>query len=242
MQDGMLVSTQGLPELGTERAEIMRRLCALAGVDLMEMQRCLLNYQSECSHLRKRCCDMEAKYKTLEDLLRAANCPENVLYSQATTAQYSNNNQVEIGTVVKGLGGDYVDAVPVPPGKMIRLEQIPRPGYRPTTIALDVSMANNGVNYLDLQIQFFIIPGGQEGGMPHGPKYRGNQFLNKNGTQIHLPFPPYQGEVLTIGSMERVAVEIKHGGQNNNIDSIYVTLYHDADCAYKACALPTPAV
>lgn len=238
MENGMLVSTQELPEMGIHKAEVMRRLCALAGVDLLEMQRCLMNYEAECGRLRKRCCDMEARYKTLEDLLRAANCPTNVLYSEVTTAAYSDDNQIELTSVVKGLAGDYVDAVPVPPGKMIRFEQIARPGYRPKIIALDVSMANGGVNYLDLEIQLFIIPGGQEGGKPHGPKFRGNQFLNKNGTQIHIPFPQFQGKPLTVGSLERLAIEIRHGGGQNNVDSIYATIYHDADCAFDACRDP----
>jgi len=239
MDNGTLVSTQQLPGMGVTQAEMIQRLCALAGVDLMEMQRCLLEYKAQCGQLRQRCCDIEARYKTVADLLVQANCPTNVLYSEVTTAEYSDDNQVELTNVVTGLGGDYVDAVPVPPGKRIRLEQLSRPGYRPTTITFDVSMANNGVNYLDLEIQFFIIPGGQSGGKPYGPKFRGNQFLNKNGTQIHLPWPMYQGKPLTVGSLERLAVEIKHGGAQNNIDSIYATVLHDADCAYNACRTPS---
>jgi hypothetical protein len=185
---------------------------------------------------------MEAKYTTLEDLFRRANCPANVLYSDVTVAEYSGNNQVELTEVVKGLGGDYVDAVPLPPGKLIRLEHLARPGYRPHKIAIDMSLANGGDNYLDFEIQLILIPGGQDGGKPYGPKYRGNQFLNKNGTQIHVPFPPYLGRQLTIGSMERLAVVVKHTGGVNNLNSIYVTLYHDADCAYQACRTPTAAV
>ncbi len=242
MENGVLVSTEELPEMGaTHKAELMRRLCSLTGVDLLDMQRCLVEYERRCVKLSQRCCDIEAKYTTLEDLLRRANCPANVLYSEVTIAEVSDDNQVQITQIVKGLGGDYVDAVPVPPGKIIRLEQEPRPGYRPHKIAIDMALANNGDNYLDFEIQFFIIPGGQSGGKPYGPKYRGNQFLNKNGTQIHVPFPPYLGRGLTVGSMEKLAVEIKHVGPANNLNSIYVTLYHDADCSYQACRTPTPS-
>jgi len=243
MENGTLVSTQELPEMGTShRTEVMRRLCALTGVNFPEMQRCLEAYQDECARLRKRCCVMEEKYTTLEDLFRRANCPANVLYSEVTIAEVSDDNQVQFTEVVKGLGGDYVDAVPVPPGKIIRLEQVARPGYRPHRIALDMGLANNGDNYLDFEIQLFLIPGGQDGGKPYGPKFRGNQFLNKNGTQIHIPFPKYQGHPLTVGSLEKLAVEIKHGGPANNLNSVYVTLYHDADCAYDACRDPKAAV
>jgi len=241
MENGTLVSTQDLPSMGTaHKTELMRRLCALTGVDFQEMQRCLLLYQDECARLRKRCCDMEAKYTTLEELLRRANCPANVLYSEVTIAEVSDDNQVQLTQVVTGLGGDYVDAVPLPPGKIIRLEHAPRPGYRPHKIAIDMSLANSGDNYLDFEIQFYLVPGGQVGGKPHGPLFRGNQFLNKNGTQIHVPFPPYQSRPLTIGSLEKLAVTVKHIGGVNNLNSIYVTLYHDADCAYDACR--TPAV
>jgi hypothetical protein len=243
MENGFLVSTQELPEMGTShKTELMNRLCALTGVNFPEIQRCLVAYQDECARLRKRCCDMEAKYTTLEDLFRRANCPANVLYSDVTIAEVSDDNQVQLTEVVTGLGGDYVDAVPLPPGKLIRLEHLARPGYRPHKIAIDMSLANGGDNYLDFEIQLILVPGGQDGGKPYGPKYRGNQFLNKNGTQIHVPFPPYLGRQLTIGSMERLAVVVKHTGGVNNLNSIYVTLYHDADCAYQACRTPTAAV
>ena len=224
-------------DLGYDKAEVMRRLCALAGIDLMEMQRCLMAYQTECGQLRNRCCEMEAKYSTLEDLLRGANCPSNVLFSDFSMAEYSADNQVALKNLVTGLGGDFVDALPVPPGKMIRLEHGARPGYRPAVIALDLSLANNGINYLDVEIEFFIVTGSGMG-KSYGPKYRGNQFLEKNGTQIRQKWPQHQAKPLTVGGMERLAVEIRHTGNQNNIDSIFLTVSHDANCAYLACANP----
>jgi len=234
MNNGTLMNTDDLPAGTSHKAEVIRRLCSMTGIDLVEMQRCLLRYEAQCGELRSQCREMEKRYKTVEDLLRAANCPTNVLFSQVTVADMSADNQVRLENIIKGLGGDYVDTFPVPPGKMIRLEHATRPGYQPRVISMDMNIANNGNNYLDFDIGFYILPGGQPGGKLFGPRYRGNQFREKDGTALKQKFPLYQNQQLVVGSLERFAVEFKNGGPNN-LESVHVVFYHDANCAFDAC-------
>ena len=118
-------------------------------------------------------------------------------------------------------------------------EHLSRPGYIPTKIAVDISFANNGNNYLDLQIQFYLGEGGTTKGKAIGPLYSGNQFLNKDGTQIHIDFPHYKTLPVDVGFFEKLAVEINNSGGVNNILSISVVVYHEAKCWAELCATPS---
>lgn len=236
MDTSSLVATQGLPMDEHRRMEMKRQMCQIVGFDfdallgeVKELCRQRDRYRDDCESLRRRC-------DTLEAMQRLMCCPGNMQYSNVTLDEYSGNNQVNLEEVVKGLGGDYVDAFPLPPSKTIRLTHVARPGYMPEKIAIDFALANSGDNYLDLSMQFYLVPGGQNPlGKPFGPRFRGNQFINKDGTQIHIEFPPYRDQRLTVGSLERLDLEITHTGAVNNLNSVFVTLYHDARRFYQLC-------
>lgn len=233
MDNAMLVQTQGL--YTSDQELFLQRFRDLSGCDIAEFLRRFQKLMEQNSDYRRECERLTRRCNTIEALLDRACCPGNRLYSQQTLDEHSGNNQIPLTTPVTGLGGDYVDAFPVPPGKKIRLQHLPRPGYQPQTIAVDFALAGAGDNYLDLIIQLYNYPGGQPGGKPYGPTYRGNQFLNKDGTQIHLPFPPYRGAPHVVGSAEVMQVEISHTGAVNNLNSAYITLYYDADKFYEQC-------
>jgi len=129
---------------------------------------------------------------------------------------YSNRSQVKLNEIVTGLGGDFVNAFPVPPTKKIRLTHKSRPGFTPTKIQIDLNLAGGGNNYSDFSIQFFLVPGGVNSalGLEVGNEYDGNLFLNKDGTQISVPFPEYRGQPLDVGSLETLAVVITNNPYN----------------------------
>lgn len=147
-----------------------------------------------------------------------------------------DNAQVNLEDIVTGLGGDFVNAFPVPP-KMIRLTHKSRPGYTPTKIAIDMNLAGGANNYLDFTLQFYLFPGGVSTGLglEVGSQMRGNQFLNKDGTQIHVPFPEYRNASIDIGSLETLALVIRNNGAANNLDSAFVTVYYNNKEFYALC-------
>ena len=199
-------------------------------------------WMADCISTVRRCettCDA-VKRMALDwrKILQDAGCPGNKLYSQITLDEYSDNNQVRLSTIVQDFGAGFVNAYPVPPGGAIRLEHPSRPGYIPKTIAVDIALAQNGTNYLDLLIQFYLTEGGTTKGKEIGPLYSANQFLNKDGTQIHLEFPYYKNKPVDVGSLEKLAVEIRHAGGVNNILSASVVIYHEAKCWAELCAAP----
>ena len=122
-------------------------------------------------------------------------------------------------------------------GKMIRLTHKSRPGYTPTKIAIDLNLAGGGNNYLDFTLQFYLFPGGVSTGLglEVGSQMRGNQFLNKDGTQIHVPFPEYRNASIDIGSLETLALVIRNNGAANNLDSAFVTVYYNNKEFYALC-------
>ena len=201
------------------------------------------NWMGECLSTVRRCettCDT-VKRLCLDHrkIIQMTCCPGNKPYSQITLDEYSDDNQVRLNQIVQNFGAGFVNALPVPPASSIRLEHLSRPGYVPTKIAVDISFANNGNNYLDLQIQFYLGEGGTTKGKAIGPLYSGNQFLNKDGTQIHIEFPQYKTLPVDVGFFEKLAVEINNSGGVNNILSISVVVYHEAKCWAELCATPS---
>ena len=104
-------------------------------------------------------------------------------------------------------------------------------------IAIDLNVAGGGSNYLDFTLQFYLVPGGTASGqgLEIGSQMRGNQFLNKDGTQIHIPFPEYRGAPIDVGSLETLALVIRNNGAANNLDSAFVTIYYDNKLFYQLC-------
>ena len=203
------------------------------------IESCVSRVEGQCRTVSQRC-------DATDMFLSGYVCPGQVNYSQRTLDEYSDDSQVNLETIVTGLGGDFVNAFPVPPTKMIRLTHLSRPGYTPTKIAIDLNLAGGGNNYLDFTLQFYLFPGGVSTGqgLEVGSQMRGNQFLNKDGTQIHVPFPEYRNSSIDVGSLETLALVIKNNGAANNLDSAFVTVYYNNKEFYalckKRCGCATP--
>ena len=194
------------------------------------IESCVARVEGQCRTVTQRC-------DATDMFLQGYVCPGQVNFSQRTLDEYSDDAQVNLEVVVTGLGGDFVNAFPVPPTKMIRLTHLARPGYTPTKIAIDLNLAGGGNNYLDFTLQFFLFPGGVGNGqgLEVGSQMRCNQFLNKDGTQIHVPFPEYRNSSIDVGSLETLALVIKNNGAANNLDSAFVTVYYNNREFYALC-------
>ena len=219
-------------------AKLRALACTPGAIErLLECASRMPTLESRCVQLESRCNQLQSTCDAWDRFCESYICPGNVNYSQRTLDEYSDNAQVDLDQIVTGLGGDYVNAFPVPPGKIIRLQHKARPGYTPQKIAIDLNIAGGGQNYLDFLIQFYLVPGGtgSDLGLELGSQMRGNQFLNKDGTQIHLKFPEYRAQPIDVGSLEMLAINIKNTGAANNLDSAFVTVYYDNRAFYELC-------
>ena len=241
--DGKLVKIEQMPVQGQANQEqllyvLQRIACDPTLIDRLErcanrfpeMERCTIGFEERCRKLIEKC-------DAVELLCKHFLCSSNINYSQRTIDEYSNRSQIKLNDIVTGLGGDFVNAFPVPPGKKIRLTHKPRPGYTPTNIRVDLNIAGGGQNYSDFTIQFFLVPGGVNTptGLEVGNEYDGNIFLNKDGTQMSVPFPEYRNLPLDIGSLETLAVVITNGGAANNLDSAHINVFYDNARFYELC-------
>lgn len=245
--NGKLVAVEALPReanfgtfnFGPEQMDRLRLLACTPGAierilqaaeQFPYIQQCAARADQASKELASRCDATDMMFQTFI-------CPGNVNFSQRTLDEYSDDAQVNLEAVVKDLADPYVNAFPVPPAKRIRLTHVRRPGFTPTKIAIDLNIAGGASNYLDFILQFYLVPGGVAGaeGLEIGSAMRGNQFLNKDGTQIHVPFPEYRNCPIDIGSLEDLALEIRNTGAANNLDSAFVTVYYDNRAFYQAC-------
>ncbi|MBL9105649.1 MAG: hypothetical protein JNL82_32235 [Myxococcales bacterium] len=192
-------------------------------------------YQKCYGDLEEKCKTLEGQCQVLMMLVRRICCTAHINFSDITIDELSDDSQVALAKIVTGLGDPYVDAFPVGPGKTIRLIQDERPGWGPTEIRIDLNLANQAVNYLDYQVQFYLGPGEGQG-KKIGPLYTGNQFLHKDGKQMQVKFPTYKNQPIVIGSLEKLAVEITNKGIAGNLDSAQVILPYDNQRFYEMCA------
>lgn len=243
MESGNLVKVEALPRDGEYNQKLLldflQKLASNPGAidrllrcadQLPEIQRHISTFDDRCRTTINRC-------DALEMLCRNFLCPGNVNFSQRSLDEFSGLSQVKLTEIVTGLGDPYTNTFPVTPGKRIRLTHRARPGYTPTNIRIDLNIAGGATNYSDFSIQFFLVPGGVDNvvGLAVGNNYDGNLFLNKDGTQIAVPFPEYRGMPLDIGSLETLAVEIRNNGPANNLDSAHVNVFYDNSRFYELC-------
>lgn len=210
-------------------AQLLRMLCNLLQMTPEDLMR-----------LKERVCavpKLEAQCQQVQRLVGKACCVGNVQYSQISLDEYSDKSTIAFDEVVKDMGPDFVNSLPMAPGKAIRLTHAARPGFAPTQISLDASFANGGTNYLDLKIQFYLVPASNPNvlGKPIGQEMEGSDFLSKNGTQTMRPFPTYRNEPIIVGSAERLAVVIRHRGAANNLDSLSIKVHHDNRAWFVGC-------
>ena len=185
----------------------------------------------DCELLRREHADLKARYSNLQalhaqTLARLDEVSAIVRESNpSSTAQprslRSPAEQIHFN-VVSGLGGDFVDACPLAPGKVIRFEADSRPAYHSTAIECLVPLTYDTLS--DLEIQFYLVGGDRHEGRCCGPMLRGNQFVDCNGAPIRVPWPLSQGRPLTVGSLERLAVEVRHRGLAHRLDSVIVSV------------------
>ncbi len=188
---------------------------------------CFKQYEDRCKTLEGQC-------ELIMKLFRHVCCPANVNFSKLTIDGLSDESQVNLNTIVQNFGPDFVNTFPVPPGKKIRLTHPTRPGWTPVEIRIDLSLGGGAQNYLDFTAQFDLGPG-EVLGQAVGPLYFGNQFLNKDGTQIRVPFPKYKGEWIDVGSLERLGVIISNKSAGVNLDSAQVVVLFDNNRFYEMC-------
>lgn len=207
-----------------DEKDMARKICYLLGMTPEEWT----TFRAMVKKQDQRC-------STIEEVLSLTCCPGNKLYSQITLDDLSDKTRIELDQIRTGLGPPYSDTFPVAPGQKIRLYHTARPGYTPNKMMIDFNLANNGNNYLDLSVQWFLVSNETDIGRDLGSVYSGNDFVQKDGTQIHIPFPTYRGKVVDVGSLERLAVEITHKGAVNALNSARVRLFYDHSNFYELC-------
>ena len=235
----MCVMNESIAKMTTSGAmdvddEVHRRLCQglrSTPEQLALMAQCarqVPKLESSCRELTQRCA-------ALEKLLDMVNCPANMNVSAVTVDRISKETQVNVSEIVKGLGGDYVEAYPVPPKKKIRLVQKARPGYSPKTITIALNLANDGKNHLDIAVRLYVTTDPRDLGEGVGGEYRGFQFFNNDGIPTPQPFPTYKNMPMTIGTLEYLVIEIEHQGSSNNLVSAFAAASVNAQGWYAAC-------
>ena len=248
MNTGTLVKWEALPIEDTTEdaaAKFRRFLCQPGAVEFLI--RCMDQYpqlhnrciqlDTRCHQLEQHCIQLRQQCEAFEMLCRTYMCPGTVNYSQRTLDGFSDKGKVLLNQIVQDVGPDFVNSYPVPPGKSIRLTHRARPGYLPGKIGVDLNIAGGGSNYLDFELQFFLVPGGfSDGvGVAIGEMMTANEFLDKDGSQKLRDFFQWQGYPMDIGALEYVAVTIKNTGGANNLDSAQVNLYYDNKLFYELC-------
>ncbi|MEZ4448171.1 MAG: hypothetical protein R3B09_01745 [Nannocystaceae bacterium] len=241
MDGAKLVKYEGLPDgdIPMEKLEKLRRLILMEG-GIEMLMRCIDSLPrliTRCETLEDRYRNLQARCEAQDRFIEMMVCPAQKLFSNRTIRKFSDIGQVNLDQVVPGLGAPYVNSTPVPPNSKIRYTHRLRPGFTPKEIAIDFNLAGGATNYSDLILQFYIVPGGVNSvsGLEIGAEMRGNQFLNKNGTQIHIPWPTFENCPIDVGSSEQLVLDITNAGGANNLDSAFVTLYYDNKLFYALC-------
>jgi hypothetical protein len=231
MNDDLMIHNPMNPD--TSR-ELQRRICHVLGISpedlalLRALSDRMVRVENGCTTVTRRCDD-------LQNVLRQACCPANMLYSQITINENSHKDQVNIVTPVTGLGDPYVDDFPIPPKKKIRLVQEERPGYSPVDITVALNLANNGTNFLDIVVRFYVSTKPTGPGTQVGSEYRGFQFFSNDGLVTPIKFPLYQNSPVTVGSKEYLLIEIEHVGTANNLTSAFASARVNNAGWYAAC-------
>ncbi|GEM_PF-2562877 len=242
------VEVQSLRE--HEKEQLVREFCATFGfkrAQMLAIPEMMANYarlEETVARLERQLdgsqahgCDTTKVQKRCDDIwavARRACCPGNILHSQFTLDQLSDEHKVKLSEIVEMTG--FESAFPLEAGKAIRLEQLVRPGYIPEKIVVDLTFDNKGTNYADIEITFWLGPGGSTRGTRIGPTWDGSEFLETDGSKLEVRFPTYRGQPHEVGAMERLAVEIRHTGNTNKLISAKVRLPVDDEHWFEQCA------
>ncbi len=155
---------------------------------------------------------------------------ENLLYAPITTNKFYLSGQTDIDEVVEG-------QIPVAPGASVLLSQGARPPWPAACYSLRYTLANNGTNHSDVQIEWFIDD------VALDKKQYGNAIYNPDGTLIGngmLPLPLAGGEPCCVGGNNRLRARISHRGKNNQIEGIQLYVEHARAKRCSSCATGGP--
>ncbi len=210
--------------------------------DFREFVKCVPQYQS-CLPAMEQINSCNNTIGNLGEFLRRCEhfvvnscCPEQQLYGDVTRHIYSSRNIVYVDQIVTGLGGDFVDNYPVPPGKYLLLQTEQRPGFVPEVVEAHFTLANNGTNFLNIGVQFQVLS------EKIGSELLGSTFLDEDGRTKKVPFPSWRGRRgLRIGSQERVQVLLRVTGPNN-LDHAAIAIHLDVEGWAKLCLPPERGV
>ncbi len=181
---------------------------------------------NECREVSKRC-DQIWAYCT-ENV-----CPGNVPFSRKTIDEHSQESQIILNEIVQDVGPGFVNDYPMGPGQSMKVTHPMRPGFIPTKINIDLHLNNNATNYLNIEIEFYLVGGSKPRLI--GSSFQGNNFLNKDGTQILQEWPKYKGRSIEVGFHERVEVIMRHTGLQNPLTAATIRLHHDLTEWYRLC-------
>lgn len=150
----------------------------------------------------------------------------NILYSELTVEQFYRSGRTSVDEVFSGV-------VPIVPGTAARLRQKAHPGWLAGCFRLTYRLANNGTNHHDIEIRFFID------GIELDTVMYGSEIYDNANHVIGdglLPIPLAHGRQCCIGALNRLEVELKHVGANNQLEQPRLFVHHGKPACCNACA------
>lgn len=146
-------------------------------------------------------------------------------WAPITTHRFYRSGRTQLDQILEG-------QVPVAPGASVLLAQSPHPPWPTGCYVLRYRLANNGNNHLDVRIEWFIDD------EPLDTVHTGAEIYNFDGTVIgtgELPIPMAGGEHCCVGGNNRLKVRIRHTGNANQIESIWLFVHHGK--AVSCCSM-----
>lgn len=226
------------------RDEWMHLLCYTLNCEPEDIK-CLGRSRKRLDHMEERCrtlekmlieaksgCSCESKCDGIWKFIEECLCPANQPFARKTIDDFSSVNLIELNQPIEGDG--FVTTFPIAPGQKMKLTHPGElPGFIPHTIHVDLNLANGGTNYLEITFEFYLVGGPEPTKL--GVTHRGNEFLNKDGGQIAVPFPTYKGDFIEVGFAQKLEVVVSHTGLENNITSAMVRVRHDNEAWARRC-------
>ena len=141
---------------------------------------------------------------------------EGLLYAPITTRRFLQGGRTDINIIMDG-------KIPVVPGASVTLAQDVKPPWPTGCYNLRFRLANNGDNFEDIQIEWFLDDELLD------TKHYGSEIYNNDGTVIGdglLPIPLAMGQHCCVGGNNRLRARIRHTGNNNQIENIRLFVHH----------------
>lgn len=150
-----------------------------------------------------------------------------VLWSEITIEAFYRSGRTVLDQLLLG-------AIPIVPGQSATLTQIPHPGWLAGCFKLTYRLANNGTNHQDVEIRFLID------NIPLDTVIYGSEIYDNANHMIGdgmIPVPMAHGKQCCVGAMNRLQVEIRHTGANNQIEQPRIFVSHGMPACCNACSV-----